>query len=194
MNELKEIAKDGVAYYSGNDSIQVNYKTYTDYIKENSEYIRKNSEPLNEVKSSLDKYLDLDKDLDEGLDENLNEKHFEDEKKKYIDNLGSVTIKSRRTGSKLTEKPNLKNKKSEQDYKPFNYFPTIPKPKPIEKKSAPEPEVSINKNEELIINIEELADELAIENQKNKGDIKEYKELLKKYKTIILKHERTKKK
>ena len=51
-------------------------------------------------------------------------------------------------------------------------------------------EIPLNKDEELIINIEELADELAEEALKNKDNILKYSELLNNYKKIILKHER----
>lgn len=54
-------------------------------------------------------------------------------------------------------------------------------------------ELPVNKDEELIVNIEELADELAEEGLKNKENTLKYHELLEKYKKLILKHERGKK-
>ena len=53
--------------------------------------------------------------------------------------------------------------------------------------------IVLNKDEELIINIEELADELANEALKIETNTLEYKDLLNKYKELILKHERAKK-
>lgn len=98
--------------------------------------------------------------------------------------------------NKTSEKPAAKSRKvvrniHSEDFKPFPYM-SVPETK-IKKVSKEESEIVFNKDEELIINIEELADELAVENQKNKDDNKEYVELLKKYKNIILKHERAKK-
>ena len=53
--------------------------------------------------------------------------------------------------------------------------------------------IVLNKDEELSINIEELADELANEALKIETNTLEYKDLLNKYKELILKHERAKK-
>jgi hypothetical protein len=61
------------------------------------------------------------------------------------------------------------------------------------KKEEDKPYV-ISKDEELIINIEELADELAEKTlSENKDNTLSYKDLLEKYKIIILKHERKQK-
>ena len=91
-----------------------------------------------------------------------------------------------------SSKPSLKKKVvGKKEFVPFPYMGQ--KPKAVKVKKEEEENIVINKDEELIINIEELADELAVENQKDKNDNKEYSELLKKYKKLILKHERTKK-
>lgn len=139
----------------------------------------------------LEKYLNVNKQEEKEFEENfksstakvhsytldeLRNNKLQEQSENYIG------VKKRRLGSK---------NESSEDFKPFPYM-GIPETKP-KKVVKEKPEIIINKDEELIINIEELADELAIENQKDKNNNKEYVELLKKYKTIILKHERTKK-
>jgi len=64
-----------------------------------------------------------------------------------------------------------------------------PMPKVVEKTPDKSP---INKDEEAILNVEELADELANMELKLNPDLK-YEDLLEKYKKIILKHERNNK-
>ena len=116
--------------------------------------------------------------------EDMIEKAEQEEFEKFMEQTG--------TGSKnSSSKPSLKKKVvGKKEFVPFPYMGEKTKATKVKKE---EEDIVINKNEELIINIEELADELAIENQKDKNDNKEYSELLKKYKKLILKHERTKK-
>jgi hypothetical protein len=116
--------------------------------------------------------------------EDMIEKAEQEEFEKFMEQTG--------TGSKnSSSKPSLKKKVvGKKDFVPFPYMGEKTKATKVKKE---EEDIVINKDEELIINIEELADELAVENQKDKNDNKEYSELLKKYKKLILKHERTKK-
>ena len=118
------------------------------------------------------------------LTEDMIEKAEQEEFERFMDQTG--------TGSKNSSSKPLPKKKviGKKDFVPFPYMGEKTKATKVKKE---EEDIVINKDEELIINIEELADELAVENQKDKNDNKEYSELLKKYKKLILKHERTKK-
>jgi len=101
--------------------------------------------------------------------------------------VSEIVVNSQTADSKFKYK--TKSFTNEEGYKyfesttPLAYDPTILSTKEKEP-------LSVTENEELIVNIEELADELTEEAMKNKDNTLLYKELLEKYKTLILKHER----
>ena len=122
------------------------------------------------------------------------------DKDDYADGKNEADVLLQKFSRRKKESPPLSTKSPKKDqntkgFIPFNYG-EIKDPKLnkiVKKVESVEKEIPINKEEELIINFVELADELALEVQKDKADIKEYTTLLSKYKNIILKHERTRK-
>jgi len=103
---------------------------------------------------------------------NLKKNYFTDDNKNAVELEPKITLE--------------KFNGSEEEYIHQRIFGTDPINEYIKKPI-------LNKNEELIINIEELADELANEALKIETNTLEYKDLLNKYKELILKHERAKK-
>lgn len=120
-------------------------------------------------------------------------------KNPYMDFTNQLTEVKLKKNPYLNSSPSPSQRLQEalNKIKPFNYEETLKEAKSrnslTRKKPKEKEEIIIDKDEELIINIEELADELAGETLKFKENTLKYEELLNFYKTLILKHERRKK-
>ena len=117
------------------------------------------------------------------------------------DSIGSLDTKEKENAQKAKAKTNIDW--SNYGYKTYSApgpILSIPSSKTSKYQLGIDPygnpimdKVILNPNEELIINIEELADELATQELTIPSNTLKYGESLEKYKKIILKHERRKK-
>ncbi len=189
VEDLPTAFQPNINYVNSADSLAGAYKTYNTQAQGHTTHTTLKEIPIKEKIYSNEgqwaKKIEIENDE--------YERYLEERRK--LEEEKAMFFPSKQEKYPKKESPQLKPAKPKsKEAKIFNYGDL--KPTILTKKVAPksiEEDIILNKEEEVIINFVELADELALEVQKNKSDIKEYNELLIKYKKIILKHERTKK-